>query len=130
VRPAGWEHLLAEHIAAARAGSFRWGTHDCALWCADWVRAITGHDPAEEFRGRYGTEVEATRILGELGYTDLSSAVCAKLSKIPVPLASRGDVLMHPQGMLGICDGPHAIFLTFSGVLRAPFLHCANAWEV
>jgi hypothetical protein len=42
----------------------------------------------------------------------------------------RGDIMLHPQGMLGICDGAHAYFLTERGVTRIEFMKCVKAWSV
>ena len=34
---------------------FGWGSSDCALFCADWCKHLTGHDPAAGIRGTYSS---------------------------------------------------------------------------
>ena len=130
MRPEGWESLLAAHITTARAQPFAWGERDCVLWCADWVLQIRGVDYAEHCRGAYATEDQAAQLLDELGFASVSDLVDGHLDVTPVKYARRGDVMLHPSGMLGICDGAHAYFLTASSVTRIGFLHCTRAWTV
>lgn len=130
MRPQGWESLLAGHIAAARDREFAWGEHDCVLWCADWVRTLTGTDPASRWRGTYSTEAEAQTVLRALGLSAWADLGDVYLPETPVPQARRGDVLLHPAGMLGICDGAHGYFLSARGVTRIEFLKCLKAWKV
>jgi hypothetical protein len=51
----------------ASATPMQWGRDDCALWCADVLRAALGYDAAERFRGRYKTRIGARRVLGRGG---------------------------------------------------------------
>ena len=44
--------ILNQHIDAARGKPFKRGSHDCCMWAADVVVALTGIDYAEDFRGR------------------------------------------------------------------------------
>jgi hypothetical protein len=129
VRPQGWESLLAAHIASARP--FAWGENDCVLWCADWVKTVTGIDPAQDWRGKYTSEDDARSILNAIGCLNWSDLAGTCLSEIPVSRAQRGDILLHPiNGCLGICDGAHAYFLTQRGVTRIGFTQCPKAWKV
>src|SRR5689334_21603842 len=112
MRPEGWESLLYHHILEARGKPFEWGTHDCVIWSADWLHKIKGEDPAAEWRGKYSTEKEAQALFASLGVADQSELPSKFLAEIPVAFAQRGDIMLHPSGMLGICDGAHAYFLT------------------
>jgi hypothetical protein len=130
MRNEGWESLLAQQIAEARGKTFEWGVHDCVLWCADWIGKVTGIDPAAEWRGTYSTEEEAQAILGSLGFASTSELASHHLEEKPVSMASRGDLMLHPSGSLGICDGAFAFFVTKEGLLRLEFTKCLRAWKV
>lgn len=45
----------------------RWGVDDCALWCADILKAALGYDAALSFRGRYDSSDGAQDVLGDGG---------------------------------------------------------------
>lgn len=131
MRPQGWESLLSGHIAEARSGTFEWGTHDCILWCAGWVRKITGSDPAQDWRGKYSSEDEAVAVLTSMGFSTWADLAAAHLPETPVALAQRGDIVLHPvNACLGICAGAHAYFVTDRGVTRVEFTKCLKAWKV
>jgi len=49
-RPPDWPERLLAALAAARDRPFRWGEHDCCLFAADLIEAVTGVDPAAAFR--------------------------------------------------------------------------------
>lgn len=85
-----WQSRLQDVLAAAKTRPFTWGEHDCCLFGADVVRAQTGRDPAEKWRGTYGTASEAVRLLAELGGLD---ALCAMAGSEADPvMAGLGDV--------------------------------------
>lgn len=130
MRVEGWESLLAGHILEAYSRPFAWGTHDCVLWCADWVRKATGTDHAERYRGTYHTAAEAKALLRRRKWKSPAAAADKILPTKPVALARRGDIVLHPEGPLGICHGPRSHFLTETGVLAVPTLSCVHAWGV
>ena len=72
---------------------FRWGRHDCALFVADAVRAISDWDPAERWRG-YTTKREALRIIDEMGGLDGLAKSAFGEPHIEPRLAKRGDVVL------------------------------------
>lgn len=41
--------------------------NDCCFTTANWIRELTGIDPAADLRGTYGTESEARRIVARWG---------------------------------------------------------------
>jgi hypothetical protein len=130
MRPPGWEAMLYDHIRNARSRPFAWGQHDCVLWSADWVLKMTGIDPASQWRGTYGTEEGARQVLAALELETVAELADRHLTAITPSQAHRGDIMLHPNGMLGICDGPHAYFLTTEGTTRIAFLSCPRAWRV
>lgn len=130
MRPEGWESLLHEHFEEARGKPFSWGTHDCVLWSASWIERITGLDLAAKWRGTYETEEQAKTVLDSLGFKGTAELASHYLPEVPVRLAQRGDIMLHPSGALGICGGAIALFVTERGILRTEFSRCLQAWKV
>jgi len=128
VRVEGWESLLAEYVASAPP--FRWGQTDCALWTAEWVRLCTGEDHTPAWRGKYRTKAGATRLMRARGFRAPEDIADAHLNELPVRLAKRGDLLLHPEGNLGICTGRQGVFLTETGLTRLDTPGCDRAWTV
>jgi hypothetical protein len=130
MRVEGWESLLAEHVREAYGIPFQWGTHDCAIWAARWVRTCTGKDFLSDWEGKYKTEAGAKRMMKRRGYDSVAEIADEHLVEIPVALARRGDLLLHPQGHLGVCFGRHGFFLAEHDVTMLGTLHCTKAWAV
>ncbi len=130
MRVDGWERLLAEYIEAAHRTPHAWGTNDCALWAAGWVRTATGSDYLADWAGLYQSELGACRLMKKRGYRNPEAVADAHLTGIPVDLARRGDLLLHPHGALGICGGVNGYFLTATGVTTFPARQCPRAWLV
>lgn len=129
MRKEGWERLLEAHLH--ESSGFAWGERDCALWCAEWVRKATGNDLGTTWRGRYTTEAGAKRLMIRRGYDAPEEIADESLMSVPVPLARRGDIVLHPtQGCLGICNGVYSHFLTGEGPTRVETLACSRAWRV
>ncbi|MBP3955385.1 hypothetical protein J8F10_08840 [Gemmata sp. G18] len=131
MRIEGWEGLLNEHIEQARHVEFEWGMNDCALWAADWVKKANGNDFASAWRGLYSSEAELEQLMAERELelpADIADDV--GLPQMHVGFAQRGDIVQHPQGCLGICNGMHSYFLMERGVTRLRTKDCVKAWRV
>lgn len=131
MRREGWERALSAEVEAARTRPFEWGRHDCALWAADCVMAMTGNDPAACWRGRYRTALGAARILRRSGCDDIA-AMAARVLDAPLPspvMARRGDILSDGEAM-GVCIGAAAAFLSPDGLVFKPLAACAVGWRV
>src|SRR5690606_22731839 len=63
-----WRTALNDYVHSVMSKPFIWGTHDCALWAAGAVLAMTGYDPAEKYRGRYKTLIGGLRLLRKDGF--------------------------------------------------------------
>ncbi|AYA63832.1 DUF6950 family protein [Alteromonas sp. RKMC-009] len=90
-----WTQQLTQFITGKKHQPFEWGVNDCCLFAADAVLAITGEDPAIQFRNRYSTRLGAARVLKNEGHDNIESAITAMLGE-PVPRLSvrRGDVVL------------------------------------
>lgn len=63
---------LAEYLELSIREPWEWGLSDCSTFPADWILALTGIDPMDEWRGAYASEGEANDIIAEAGsLTDL-----------------------------------------------------------
>lgn len=125
----GWEGRLAAHLQAAQEKPFAWGSHDCALWCALWVKECTGEDHLAGREG-YRTARGAARLMKGKGYDSVAGIASAHLPETPVRLARRGDLLLHPSGSLGICAGVRGCFLGEEGSFSEMTRLCVRAWKV
>ncbi|MDF2603503.1 hypothetical protein [Sphingomonas sp.] len=100
-RKPDWDARLAAYLEPLRARPFVWGEHDCCIFAAGAVEAMTGVDPMPEFRGRYRTAIGSARALRRYGAGDLAATLDGKFTRISAALAHRGDIVMS-SGLLGI----------------------------
>lgn len=103
-----WEARLAAYLEPLHARPFAWGSHDCCIFSAGAVEAMTGVDPMPEFRGRYTTAIGSVRALKRFGAGTLEATLDRKFGLVPPSLAQRGDIVMS-SGLLGICWGSFLI---------------------
>lgn len=138
-----WPAALAALFAHARAQPLVWGRHDCCLFAADAVLAITGADPAAALRGTYGDVKGARRIVKRHGGSieRLAEAMAARHGwpERPVAFARRGDlVLLEPAELLapgwpqvlGIVTGALAAAPGEAGLSFAPLGQARRAWSI
>jgi hypothetical protein len=84
------------------------------MFAAGAVKAMTGVDPVEEFRGKYNSPISALRALRVFGAGTLLDTMDTKFTRIPATMAGRGDLAMH-DGSLGIVFGSDALFVGEDG---------------
>lgn len=90
-----WAQRLTSFIQNRRNTPFSWGKHDCCMFAADAVIAITGYDYAEVFRHRYTTELGAYRVLKREGFSGVEEVLTGLLGEASPRLAAcRGDVVL------------------------------------
>ncbi|GLI99113.1 DUF6950 family protein [Sphingobium sp. BS19] len=128
-----WEQALADYLASVADAEFTWGELDCALFAANAVLAMTGHDIAAPFRGKYSTAAGSARALKRYGAGTLEATFDTLLPVKPIGYARRGDVVMHDGGV-GVCVGSHALFVgregEREGLVRVPRAEWVRAWGV
>jgi hypothetical protein len=138
-----WATRAYHHFLPSRAKMpFEWGKHDCALFAADGIEAITGVDIAAEFRGQYSDEAGAWKAIQTItgGETvEDAAAWCAArhgLAELPLPLfAQRGDLcIVEDSGRLiaGLVhlSGRHIVAAGEDGLHRLPITAIKRAWRV
>ena len=133
MRVKNWPSVLARFIETRRNMPFAWGTHDCALFAADAVKAITGVDHAALFRGLYDTRDQAEAIVAQYGGLRLFINYILG-PEIDPKMAQRGDVALildaRGQEALAVCIGASFIAPAMGGGLTFFKLqHVLTAWR-
>lgn len=130
MRHADWVARLRETVDAYRAEPFSWGRHNCGLFPARCVDAITGSDFAREFQ--FATARAALAFVKDSG--GIEAAVTARLGK-PTEgrCARRGDVclvdVVDGDG-LGICYGPEVLVASDDGLESYALARVRKHWRV
>lgn len=126
-----WQARFSALVQANLQTPFAWGTHDCCLWAAAAVHAVSGQDLAATWRGTYSTAIEAARLLESLGGLAAVGALAG--SACPPLLAANGDVgLLEHEGRqhLGVCVGPVWLVVAAKGLAALPLEAATQAWKV
>lgn len=122
---------LQAFIESRRDTAFAWGSHDCALFAADWVASVTGKDPADGIRGRYQTALGAGRVIKREG--GLEAIADSRLGERVEPkLAQRGDVVLLDGShgpTLGVCLGVEAAAPGEDGLMLVPMSRALACWR-
>lgn len=127
-----WRRRLELYLADAARVPFAHGTHDCALFAAGAVKAMTGHDPAADYRGRYGSFKEGLRALRASGDSDHLALADRLFEAIPVATARPGDLaaVPMPRPALGVVQGELIYLVGDEGLRLVPLTSATRAWRV
>ena len=128
-----WRARLNGALAEARGKAFEPGAHDCGLFSAAIVAALTGFDHGAEWRGRYKTLTGGYRRLTKQGFRDVAAYWAAHLPEIHPSQASDGDLVSFdtPDGCaMGVVSGDRAFVLMPSGLGTMSFLEANRAFRV
>lgn len=113
-----WQTRLGDLIGQRMRAPFAWGRHDCVMFAADAVLAVTGADLAQGLRGTYTTADEAAAVLQQHG--GLIELCIRRLGPVvPVTLAQPGDVGLVRMGdvpALVVCGGAHFLGVGAAGL--------------
>lgn len=135
MRREDWPERLSACIEAARQQPFAWGSHDCALFAASCVAAITGADPVPQARGAYTDAAGARRWLKGL---TLAGAMNARYGPpIKPSFARRGDIALvlnerdrHWPKCLGVVLGTHVAVPGPQGLQFVTLAAAEIAWRI
>lgn len=132
-RRADWKARLVDYLAASAQRPFRYGQHDCALFAAGAVAAMTGTDHADGWRG-YGDLPSGLRRLRAAGHDDHVAFVASILPEIHPVRAMPGDVAVMPGdggvAALGIVQGAGVYALRPQGIAVLPRGQMLRAFRV
>jgi len=108
---------LAGFLREATARRFEYGTWDCALFCADWVRRKRGVDPAAAWRGQYRTALGSARLIKRHGgLVALFDGCLSGAGAVRYAVPRRGDIAVVESGGALV-----------SGVVTDPCIACLGA---
>lgn len=128
-----WKPRLTRYLAAAARKPYALGAHDCALFAAGAVNAVTGQDPAAAWRGGYDTKTGGLRLLQAAGYRDHFQATSAALEAIAPSFAAAGDIAAVHDGAgqtaLGVVQGEMVYVLRETGLGLVPRTSMFRAWR-
>jgi hypothetical protein len=130
--------LLADYLASMRDREFAYGSFDCALFGADWVKQCTGVDYAQKLRG-YSSPLEAYRIVRSYG--SIEAMITTLLGREPIAPAQamRGDIVLasldsdegEARDTIGICEVVHCFFPAHPrGLIARPRSVARLAWSI
>ncbi|WP_416368579.1 DUF6950 family protein [Tritonibacter mobilis] len=119
-----WRSQLCAYLDAVSRSEFRPGSHDCALFAAGAVKAMTDVDLAVGYVGKYRTISDGMALLRDEGIVDLSALVARHFSEIPPLKAGVGDLALvrgdAGADALGVVQGPSIFVLQQKGLGRVP----------
>lgn len=128
-----WKPRLIDHVGGCAQLAFEYGKHDCALFAAGCVAAMTGVDLAATWRGKYTTLRGGLTALKRAGFADHLAFAAEHFEEIPTAFAAPGDlaVLDGPEGaVLGVVQGEGIYVLALSGLGTLPLTHARTAYRV
>lgn len=123
-----WKPRLIAHVVKSASRPLEPGVHDCAMFAADAVLALTGEDHVGEFRGRYRTLRGGLRMLRRSGYADHVALAAGILPERPHAMARPGDlavVIEQDQRILAVVQGEHLYAVTPEGLGLQPLSHAS-----
>lgn len=133
-RQTPWRENLTAYLSGVAATPFAYGEHDCALFVAGAVQAMTGADPAAGVRGHYNTVKGGLKVLSEAGYRSPLEMVAGLFDPVPPALAQVGDIAILPatgaQPAMGIIVGEVIAVLRDDGLGHVPRMDAVAAYRV
>lgn len=128
-----WRSELFAFVEASVREPFAAGKNDCALFAAGAVRAMTGHDPAKGWRGKYRTLKTGKKRLKEAGYSDLGEMAAAHFPEVPPLMAQVGDIATiegDEDPVLGIVQGAFIWVRMIDGIGSRPLTDAKRVFRV
>lgn len=105
-RTPGWRRRLETYIDSVINDPHEWGKHDCGLFLANCVEAITTVNPVEGLFESYSTPQGAYKQLKRMGFDDYPSLIGDILDEIHPSGVRYGDViLLKVDGIIGWASG-------------------------
>lgn len=125
-----WRPRLSAYLERVRRRPFAYGTHDCTLFAAGAVEAMTGVDLAVDFRGRYRSLKEGLK-LARGSHLDI---LRRSFAPVDPAFASVGDIALIGEvgyPALGLFEGQHIFVLRDpEGLGLIPRAAATQAWQV
>lgn len=134
-RRSDWRVRLNEAIRLLRRQPLVWGENDCGIGlAAKAIEAMTGIDPAAEFRGKYSTAAGALKLIKQAGFDDLESYARSLLPEVHPSTAKAGDIAFlagDELGAFGVFNGDgHILVQRPEGIGVVSLLDAKTAFQV
>jgi len=126
-----WVEQMWTTIEAAAQTPFAWGQHDCCLFAASVVDAMTDSAHVADLQTRYTDEATALAFIADEG--GLESAVSGYLGEAKTGRPQRGDVVMFEgeQGdTIGVCTGRDLVAAGPDGLVIVPKNATVKFWSI
>lgn len=133
MRHPDWQARLVAYLHASAREPFKPGRHDCALFAAGAVLAMTGQDMAAGWRGRYTTLSGGLRVLRKAGHADHVALAASMFPEVPVAMAQPGDLaaVPTPDGLaLGVVQGEAVYVIGPGGLALVSLMTAQRAFRV
>lgn len=136
MRRSDWYARLSAYVEEVRRKPFVYGEHDCALFAAGAVDAMTGSDPAAGLRGKYKTIAGGFRQLKKLGFANHADLAASMFDEVHPSHAQIGDIAAIDLGSgavaLGVVQGARIFVLRpdMQGMATVDLLTASKAFRV
>lgn len=127
-----WRSRFDAYLNAAARTKFRPGRHDCALFAAGAVEAMTGQDFARGWRGYTSLKAGQSKLESE-GFADHIALAASLLPEIEPIFARVGDIAVvdgDTENAFGVVQGSKIFVLKRSGLGSVPLLMGKRAFRV
>jgi hypothetical protein len=137
---------LSEFIADLGKLRWQWGTTDCLMILADWIKARRGFDPAAKYRGTYSDEAGSRAILiqaggltrlvantlREHGVKTTSTPLPGDIAVVRLPCRAPwfGGIVMRPAGAIVVNHEMFAVMTQDRGVVISGKPRLVAAWRI
>jgi hypothetical protein len=137
-----WQRQFHVFLLERSTTPFAWGANDCALFSADAIQSFTGQDIADDFRGKYTTQIGAFKTVKSItgGSTVADAALyCATKHGLTEHthslMAKRGDLVLVDNGgelIAGVVhlNGYNVVSVNEKGIVRLPITAIKRSWSV
>jgi hypothetical protein len=132
-----WEQRLHDLVSERLLQPYDPSRHDCLMWPADAVKAVTGKDFGKGHRGKYKSTATGYRHLQKMGFASPEALLNSKFDEKPVGYAGRGDLVLvevEGQRIPAVVIGHHALAIfeagEFEGLARIDRALWVKAWAV
>lgn len=130
-----WRTDLTVYMREVSRRPFIWGEHDCALFAAGAVHAMTGEDFGAPYRGKYKTLRGGLRLLKRKGFANHAELAASLFEEVHPSRANVGDLAAVEEDghvALGVVQGPRVYVLRpgEAGVGTVDLLTASRAFRV
>jgi len=135
-RKPNWPELLPPFLAEKKDMPFDWQYNNCCFFASDWLRILTGIDPATDLRAEITDLASAKKaLLARGGVEQICEDRCAANDwpEVAPNFAQRGDIATvdTPHGpAIGVVFGRNVAFAGKLGVEFIPISQTRRAWRI